>query len=339
MSTILSEAKFYNINLAKFKTNTANKNDSTSEGEAATKEPEKLPHKTTTSWKKELDKRKIANSELPPEKRKHADVVEHYFWETFYYNFTKYDSQKTQALLAIGKQLRDDIATYGFTTEDNAILAFLQQPYVSNSLIRTKKLNSNNYRGFHAALVRDLIPANELRTENNYNIIYCLDLYNKSAADFLKYIVFQGYTLDIERTSYPERTQLKNRKVLLVTADNKNIPETTDADAKLRTLEEVKLLLDETMTKETKAAEKKAEKEKATAAKSANKRTKNTGSEIKSTSNATKDTPNKDTDTKAFNEKTQQLIGFANQLNIPQNDKANVIRTLAKELGVNITIN
>lgn len=341
MSIKLSEAKLFNINLSKFTSKTDNKNDSTPEDQKTAAEAEKLLFKTTDSWKRELNKRKADNNALPSDKRERNDIVEYRFWETFYYNFTKYDTQKTQALLAIGKQLRDDIMTYGFTVEDNAILAFLKQPYVSNSIVRTKKLNSNNYKGFNAAFVRDLIPANELRLENNYNIIYCLDLYNKSAADFLKYIVFQGYTLDIERTSYTKTAQQKNRKILLV-ANGEDIPEMTDAAAKLKTLEEIEFLLEETMAKETKAAKAKAEKTKATSVEADKKSVKGkTGkTETKPASGSTGATPaNKTTDTKAVNAHTQKLVSFANQLNIAQKDKVNVIQALAKELGINITVN
>jgi hypothetical protein len=116
------------------------------------------------------------------------------------------------------------IKTLGFNPKKenggNPILAFILQEYVQARLLRTKLLNSVTYKAIHNSISNRLIahseffPANPV---NSYNIIYCPDLYRKSAVEMSKYIKLQSEILIPSASAYTMETKNNNRKVFLYT--------------------------------------------------------------------------------------------------------------------------
>ena len=72
------------------------------------------------------------------------------------------------------KFLKNDLLNWGFTAESNQVVAFLNQKFVQENLVLTKKLNINTYKAFHNAITKKLISKEQFDKPNNYNIIYCI---------------------------------------------------------------------------------------------------------------------------------------------------------------------
>ena len=161
------------------------------------------------NWKQELEDRIKANRALTDDIKKPESEIIKGFWSDCFTTLWPADIQKY--LDELGPLFKKDLLTWGFTKNRNPMVAFINQGYVQTNLIKTKKLNSNTYKAFHNAIIKKLNDFEEYLKFNNYNIIYCLDLYEKLPADIYKYLELQKNIL-AERTS---NAQLNNRRVFL----------------------------------------------------------------------------------------------------------------------------
>ena len=82
-------------------------------------------------------------------------------------------------------------------------------------LLLTKKLNANSYMALHNAAVKKYLSLVEFRKFNDYNILYCLDLYNKLPADIYKYLELQKVILNPKKTSYSTEIQTLNKRIFI----------------------------------------------------------------------------------------------------------------------------
>ena len=186
--------------------------------EEADEELEALPGKGEwTKWKELLAKRIKANDELSAtEKKTQYEVESKFFREFFVENWSKEIGEK---LILIGDPLTKAIKVLGFNPAKNPILGFIRQKRVVTTLIATKKLNAETFKAIYNAVANGLIAHSELINEkakpDEYNIIYCLDLYNKPVKEMLEYIKLQSQILKVSATQYTGDDQLKNKRVFL----------------------------------------------------------------------------------------------------------------------------
>lgn len=175
---------------------------------------------TNFDWGEELKNRLEANRNLSPEAR-----IKEYDLETKFFNeFFKahWDAEAVKQLMLIGLQLRKDIKVLGFNFKINPILAFLSRKYVIEKLLKTKLLNVNTYKAIHNAIALKQAADSEFFKENNYNIIYCRDLYKKSLKEIQNYLVLQKEILSPSAGIYTAETQTNNKKVFIYIAKNNN---------------------------------------------------------------------------------------------------------------------
>lgn len=163
------------------------------------------------NWKQELSDRLEANKNVTKdEKRSNEDILEEFWFDCF---TTLWPKALYKNLDTIGENLKNDLLNWGFTAESNQVVAFLNQKFVQENLVLTKKLNINTYKAFHNAITKKLISKEQFDKPNNYNIIYCIALYGKSPKDIYDYLVTQSKILNASASSYDTATQLKNRRI------------------------------------------------------------------------------------------------------------------------------
>lgn len=168
-------------------------------------------------WKELLAERIKANDALnSTEKKTQYEVESNFFRDFFVENWSKEIGEK---LILIGDPLTKAIKVLGFNPAKNPILGFIRQKRVITTLIATKKLNVETFKAIYNAVANNLIAHSELIKEKpkneEYNIIYCLDLYNKPVKEMLEYIKLQSQILKVSATQYTEADQLKNKRVFL----------------------------------------------------------------------------------------------------------------------------
>ena len=124
-----------------------------------------------------------------------------------------------EKLKALGEPFKNALRVLGFKivleNGSNPILAFVRQEYVQTELLLTGLLNTLTFKAIYNAVAKNLVADSEFFNKNNYNIIYCKDLYTKSAAEMEKYLTLQSEILKGGTTSYSADIQVKNRKVFL----------------------------------------------------------------------------------------------------------------------------
>jgi hypothetical protein len=186
--------------------------------EATATELEVLPGKGEwDKWKELLAERIKANNALSAtEKKTQYEVESNFFRDFFVENWSKEIGEK---LILIGDPLIKAIKVLGFNPAKNPILGFIRQKRVVSTLITTKKLNVETFKAIYNAVANNLIAHSELINEKpkneEYNIIYCLDLYNKPVKEMLEYIKLQSQILKVSATQYTEADQLKNKRAFL----------------------------------------------------------------------------------------------------------------------------
>jgi hypothetical protein len=186
--------------------------------EEASAELESLPGKGEwDEWKKLLAARKEANDALSATEKKTQYEVESKFFREF---FTEnWGHEIGERLVLIGDPLTKAIKVLGFNPAKNPILGFIRQKRVVTSLIATKKLNVETFKAIYNAVANNLVAHSEFIKEKpkneEYNIIYCLDLYNKPVKEMLDYLRLQSQILEVSRTEYTAEDQLKNKRAFL----------------------------------------------------------------------------------------------------------------------------
>lgn len=200
------------------------------------KETKKAPTKNA-DWGKILKDRLAANAELDQEARKPEAEIEAAFWDE-YFSDGSWDDEVAAKLKAIELLLKD-IIKLGFKKQTNPVLAFVRSKWVQNELIKTDLINSNTFKAVHNAIAKRYIADSEFVKANNYNILYCKDLYKKPLVDIVKYLSFQKQSLPTNLSYYNEDTQSRNIRIFLVVGQKS----VRQKGAKLNSLKEVEKLL------------------------------------------------------------------------------------------------
>jgi hypothetical protein len=225
MSKILLESDFLTFDLKSIYANNSQKSaegaqkqgDPAAEDNAGQKSQTKPASKaksasTRIDWSKELKKRLDANNELAPESRKKEFDIENEFWLEF---FTVTFGATVAKLLNNIELLKKDIQILGFKKQSNPLITFFQNKYVQNALVVSKLINSNTYKAVHNAFAKRLVSDFEFLKANDYNILYCRDLYNRAPTEIEKYLELQKQVLPANVKAYDEETVIKNKKIFL----------------------------------------------------------------------------------------------------------------------------
>lgn len=203
---------------------------------------QKTPAKKTASkidWSKELKKRIDENEALDPESRVPEFDVESGFWKDF---FEAHWPQHIATILdkVVGEQLKKDFKILGFKKTTNPIFKFLTISHVQKEIIAPKLLNNNTYKAIHNALAKKYIAEVEFTSASDYNILYCPDLYRRSAAEMDSYFVAQKEILPISTGgNYTQERKDRNKSIFLEVG-KKSVKQ---KGVKLKSLKEVQKML------------------------------------------------------------------------------------------------
>jgi hypothetical protein len=86
---------------------------------------------------------------------------------------------------------------------------------VQEKLLNTGLLNISTFKAIYNAVAKKLAADSEFITERAYNIIYCPDLYRKSAKEMAEYLTLQSKILSPSAGAYDGKIQLENRRIFL----------------------------------------------------------------------------------------------------------------------------
>jgi hypothetical protein len=164
------------------------------------------------NWGQDLKDRLASNKSMSPESRKSEYSIETQFFTEFFTNLFKNNTALAKRAIQIGDLLQKDIKILGFTAAKNPIIAFLSIQHVQTALLGPGLLNANTYKAIHNAVANGLMADSEFKKSNDYNIIYCKDLYTKSAAEMIKYLTAQQSNLKAGNYPYTPETQKQNKK-------------------------------------------------------------------------------------------------------------------------------
>lgn len=225
MSKQLLESDFLTVDFQSLlsKSKSVNNQDTATTTDTEIKKPANSSNNASNlnnfDWGKELENRLTANKNMSIESRENEYDIETKFFSEFFN--ANWDSVSAKNLMLIGDLLRKDIKILGFKKKTNPILAFLSLKYVKEELLQTKLLNINTYKALHHAYANRWIADSEFFKANDYNIIYCKDLYKKSLNEIEEYLKLQTeVTLKPKSPVYTLETQIINKKIFLYTAKN-----------------------------------------------------------------------------------------------------------------------
>lgn len=206
--------------------------DSTTEGPASGLTLEKLPIERMGEYK-EIHAEHMAKS---GGNRKSKGEAELEFFNAF---FSCYWSKNVTIKLLQNHLLQNDIKTLGFDPLVNPILAFFLNPF-TKELLENGLLDKVKYKAIHNSVAKHLMAESEYVKENNYNILYCVDLYNKTAADIETYLTYQKSILVPSMKKYNDKTKAKNIQIFLANGSE----DMKSANAKLNALEDIEELIE-----------------------------------------------------------------------------------------------
>lgn len=189
-----------------------------------------------SDWAKELKTRLSDNRKLPTAERVSDYEVESEFFEDYFYNgHPAWDKSCAKQLISLGEPIKKVMKVLGFNKKTNPILGFITDRYVINSLIKTKLLNINTFEAIYNAVAKKLIANSELLIANDYNIVYCKDLYKKPAAEMFKYIEQQAKVLRPNGEEYSAEDTARNKKAFffIETVGEQDVKERKTAIEKL----------------------------------------------------------------------------------------------------------
>lgn len=217
MTTQLLESDFITMNIQSMINNSTEQHvEDSTESEATQTENS---NQKNINWGEELKKRIAANKSMSPEARISDYDIETEFFKEFF--SAQCDKASVAPLMLIGDQLRKDIKTLGFKKQTNPIFAFICLSYVQKDLIQTKLLNANTYKAIHNAIAKRWIADSEFFKANDYNIIYCKDLYKKSVKEIQEYLKLQAEgILKPQEPVYTFEMQTTNKKIFIFKAKN-----------------------------------------------------------------------------------------------------------------------
>ena len=168
--------------------------------------------------------------------RKSKGEAELEFFSAF---FGCYWSKNVTTKLLQNHLLQSDLKALGFDPLVNPILAFFLNPF-TKELLENGLLDKIKYKAIHNAVAKHLMPESEYIKENNYNILYCLDLYNKTAADIETYLTYQKNILVPSMKKYSDKTKARNIQIFLVNGSE----DMQSASAKLNALEDIQEIIE-----------------------------------------------------------------------------------------------
>ena len=166
-----------------------------------------------SDWAKELKDRLAENGALEANDRKSDYEVEtEFFKDYFTHGDASWDENCADMLLSLGDPLKKAIKILGFNKNINPILGFITDDYVIRSLLMTNLLNVNTFKAIYNTVSKKLVADSEFFNANDYNIIFCQDLYRKPAAEILEYITLQKNILSPSASTYTKAYQDRNKK-------------------------------------------------------------------------------------------------------------------------------
>lgn len=224
MANILLESDFLTVDLnALINKNNAKTNDSRVQVDFSSY--------TSKDWENELTSRLEANRKLDPEARESDYKIESEFFND-YFN-AKWEPDVARQLLSLGEPLKKAIKVLGFNEKTNPILAFISDSFVIDQLLKTKLLNESTFKAVYNAVAKKYIAQSQFLASNDYNILYCPDLYKKSANEMQEYIKLQNNILRATAPKYTQELLNINKKIFL------DLPAATESIFSAR-LEQVK---------------------------------------------------------------------------------------------------
>jgi hypothetical protein len=173
-------------------------------------------------WAQELEIRLANNKKLSAEAQDTDYVIEAKFFEDYFK--ANWEEPVAEQLISIGEPLKKAINVLGFDKQTNPILAFISDPFVIKELLETKLLNVSTFKAIYNAVAKKLVAHSQLLQANTYNIVYCPDLYKRSAAEMQEYLTLQNKTLPANASRYTKAMLNLNKKVFLL------IPSITEKD-------------------------------------------------------------------------------------------------------------
>jgi hypothetical protein len=219
MSEKLLEADFLTVDLKSTFSRQMSDEGSASDELAATQIEIEAPEnsspqrQTSFDWGKELKNRLESNRKMSSEARQSEYEIETKFFKEFF--SANWDPDCAKQLMLMGEPLRKALKVLGFDKRVNPILGFISIKYVQEKLIKTKLLNVNTFKAIYNAVAKKLVADSEFLKANDYNIIYCQDLYKKPLTDIEKYLKAQSTILKTSLDTYTADRQLFNKKVFV----------------------------------------------------------------------------------------------------------------------------
>lgn len=168
-----------------------------------------------TDWGEVLKKRLARNAKRSEDARIPESEVRDKFWKDFFRKTPGWNKTAKNNLFKMAL-FRADMEQLGFVKTKNPIYAFVSSEYVQEELIATGLLNDNTYQVIHNIVAKKLLPYSEFAaTKNDYNIIYCRDLYRKPVSDMMTYLTKQASILTKNVAYYDEERQELNIRTFL----------------------------------------------------------------------------------------------------------------------------
>ena len=175
---------------------------------------------TSKDWENELDSRLEANRMLDPEARESDYEIEHEFFRN-YFN-AKWEPDVAKQLLSLGEPLKKALKVLKFNEKTNPLLAFISDAFVIEHLLKTKLLNEDTFKAIYNAVAKKYVAQSQFLVSNDYNIIYCPDLYKRSASEIQEYLKLQNTILKATADKYTQELLSINKKIFLA------LPATTE---------------------------------------------------------------------------------------------------------------
>lgn len=180
-------------------------------------EETKLSSSNLEEWSKYLED-KLATNKKAKKPKLESEILKKFF-EEFFEKF--WNAPLAQKLIELGTPLQHAIIRIGFT-DKNPILAFMLTDFAIARLT-DGTLDKDRFKAIYNAVAKNIVANSEFRKQNSYNIIYCADLYRKSADEMEKYLKLQGKILDVPARIYDAEVQERNRRTFLHIASIKEL--------------------------------------------------------------------------------------------------------------------
>ena len=178
--------------------------------------PKATDSKSWTAWGEWLETRLKDNNDLDKEAKMSSIEITNEFFENFFVtNWGQDVGTKLNAFNNIRKYFirNNKVNLASFTPETSPLLKFLTKDFTTK-LITDNKFKSGTFNtillAYKDALVEASVFAGDIKEVGKYNILYCLDLYEKSPTDMLAYLKLQKSVLEAGNAVKNKLTFLKS---------------------------------------------------------------------------------------------------------------------------------